>query len=86
MIDGSHKLKFSYTLDGVPTAYVWKAVVLYERQITSDPISASVKLTFLENDLRKDTKKRHKKKNFFFIFLFIFFNFNFFTLKALVHA
>ena len=27
MIDGSHKLKFSYTLDGVQTAYVWKAVV-----------------------------------------------------------
>ena len=46
MIDGSNKLKFSYTLDGVPTAYVWKAVVLYERQITSDPISGSVKLTF----------------------------------------
>ena len=22
MIDGSHKLKFSYSLDGVPTAYV----------------------------------------------------------------
>ena len=46
MIDGSHKLKFSYTLDGVPTAYVWKAVILYERQMTSDPISGSVKLTF----------------------------------------
>ena len=38
MIDGSQKLKFSYTLDGAPTAYVWKAVVLYERQLTSDPI------------------------------------------------
>ena len=46
MIDGAHKLKFSYTLDGVPTAYVWKAVILYEKQITSDPISGSVKLTF----------------------------------------
>ena len=46
MIDGAHKLKFSYTLDGVPTAYVWKAVILYQRQITSDPISGSVKLTF----------------------------------------
>ena len=46
MIDGSHKLKFSYTLDGAPTAYVWKAVTLYERQITSDPMSGSVKLTF----------------------------------------
>ena len=46
MIDGSHKLKFSYTLDGAPTAYVWKAAILYERQITSDPISGSVKLTF----------------------------------------
>ena len=46
MIDGAHKLKFSYTLDGDPTAYVWKAVILYERQITSDPISGSVKLTF----------------------------------------
>ena len=46
MIDGSHKLKFSYTLDGAPTAYVWKAVILYEIQITSDPISGSVKLTF----------------------------------------
>ena len=30
MIDGSHKLKFSYSLDGAPTAYVWKAVILYE--------------------------------------------------------
>ena len=46
MIDRAHKSKFSYTLDGVPTAYVWKAVVLYERQITSDPISGSVRLTF----------------------------------------
>ena len=46
IIDGSHKLKFSYTLDGAPTEYVWKAVILYERQITSDPISGSVKLTF----------------------------------------
>ena len=46
MIDGAHKLKFSYTLDGKPKAYVWKAVILYERQITSDPISGSVKLTF----------------------------------------
>ena len=46
MIRGSHKSKFSYTLDGVQTAYVWKAVILYERQITSDPISGSVKLTF----------------------------------------
>ena len=46
MIDGSHEFKFSYTLDGLPTAYVWKAVILYERQITSDPISGSVKLTF----------------------------------------
>ena len=46
MIDGSHKLKFSYTLDGAPTAYVWKAEVLYERKITSDPIFGSVKLTF----------------------------------------
>ena len=46
MIDGAHKLKFSYTLDGAPTAYVWKAVIFYERQITSDPISGSVKLTF----------------------------------------
>ena len=45
MIDGSHKLMFSHTLDGVPTAHVWKAVILYERQITSDPISSSVKLT-----------------------------------------
>ena len=45
-IDGSPKLKFSYTLHGAPTAYVWKAVVFYERQITSDPISGSVKLTF----------------------------------------
>ena len=40
------KLKFLYTLDGVPTAYVWKAVFLYERKITSEPISGSVKLTF----------------------------------------
>ena len=31
MIDGAHKLKFSYTLDGKPKAYVWKAVILYER-------------------------------------------------------
>ena len=46
MIDGSHKLKFSYTPDGAPTAYVWRAVILYERQITSDPISGSAKLTF----------------------------------------
>ena len=46
MIDGAHKLKFSYTLDGVTTAYVWKAVILYEKQITPDPISGSVKLTF----------------------------------------
>ena len=46
MIDGAHKLKFSYTLDGAPKAYVWKAVILYERKITSDPISGSVKLTF----------------------------------------
>ena len=46
MIDGSRKLKFSYTLDGTPTAYVWKAVILYERKITSDPISGIVKLTF----------------------------------------
>ena len=46
MIDGSHRSKFSYNLDGVPTAYVWKPVVLYERQIKSDPISGSVKLTF----------------------------------------
>ena len=53
MIDGSHKLKFSYTLDDKPSAYVWKAVILYERQITSDPISGSVKLTFSENHLRK---------------------------------
>ena len=27
MIDESHKLKFSYTLDGAPTPYVWKAAV-----------------------------------------------------------
>ena len=46
MIDESRTLKFSYNLDGVPTAYVWKAVVLYEGQITSNPISGSVKLTF----------------------------------------
>ena len=46
MIDGSHKLKFSYTLAGVPTAYVWRAVILYEREITSDPIFGSFKLTF----------------------------------------
>ena len=46
-IDGSHILKFSYTLDGAPTAYVvWKAVILHERQITSHPISGIVKLTF----------------------------------------
>ena len=31
VIDGSHKLKFSDTFDGVPTANVWKVVVLYER-------------------------------------------------------
>ena len=46
MIGGSHKLKFSFTLDGAPTAYIWKAVILYERQITSNPISCSAKLTF----------------------------------------
>ena len=46
MIDGSHKLKFSYSLDGAPTAYVWKSVILYEGKIASDPISGSVKLTF----------------------------------------
>ena len=45
LIEGSRKLNFSYTLDGAPTAYVWKAVILYEMQITSDPISGSVKLT-----------------------------------------
>ena len=28
MIDGSHKLKFSYTLDDKPTAYAWKTVIL----------------------------------------------------------
>ena len=49
MIDGAHKLKFSYTLDGAPTSYVWKAVILYEKQITSDPISGSVKLTFYKD-------------------------------------
>ena len=57
MIDGSHKLKFSYTLDEAPTAYVWKAVILYERQITSDPISGSVELTLKGNNLRKKIKK-----------------------------
>ena len=61
MIDGSHKLKFSYTLDGVPSAYVWKAVVLYERQITSDPISGSVKLAFKENNLREQKKAQQQK-------------------------
>ena len=61
MIDGAHKLKFSYTLDGVPSAYVWKAVVLYERQITSDPISGSVKLALKENILRKQKKAQQQK-------------------------
>ena len=46
MNDESHKLKFSYTLDGAPTAYLWKAVISYERQITSENFSGSVKLTF----------------------------------------
>ena len=46
MTDESHKLKFSYTLDGAPTAYVWKAVILYQKQITSGLTSGSVKLTF----------------------------------------
>ena len=63
MIDGSHKLKLSYTLDGVPSAYVWKAVVLYERQITSDPISGSVKLAFKENNLREQKKAQQKLTN-----------------------
>ena len=54
MIDGSHKLKFSYSLDGTPTAYVWKAVILYDRQITSDPISGSVKSTFKKKQNKKD--------------------------------
>ena len=43
LMESQQRLKFSYTLDGVPTAYVWKAVVLYERQITSHPISGIVK-------------------------------------------
>ena len=78
-INGAHKLKFSYTLDGAPTAYVWKAVILYERQITSEPISGSVKLTF-SKDKTKNKKRQSinnfSKKNFLL----------FFTLKALVHA
>ena len=61
MIDGSHKLKFSYTLDGAPTAYVWKAVILYERQITSDPISSTVKLTFQKQNKNNNKKQKNQK-------------------------